>query len=144
MGLSKEAENWALYNFAGQDAKIKSVYRSLSMCIALFIKINRYKIKPETLDGLIQSAVLEFTQPVCLVCNGTGYIVTKEKQGECGKCKGRGRAQISKRERCLVIGINHKSYSDTHDTITKELIRLIGSWEEEIIRNVNQKMGDAA
>lgn len=147
VGLSKDANNWALYRFVGQDEKLKSVYRSLSMSISLFIKINRFKIKPHTLDGLIRAAVHEHTKPmtVCKACNGAKVIINAQKQVvECESCYGRGVKVISKRERCAVIGINHKSYSDTHDSVSKELLRIIGSWEQAIIKNVNEKMGDAA
>ncbi|WP_299262920.1 hypothetical protein [uncultured Psychrosphaera sp.] len=144
VGLSKDANNWALYRFAGHDEKLKSVYRSLSMNIVLFIKINRYKLQPETLDGLIKAAVLEYIQPVCGVCNGAGYTNELNNQGECIQCKGRGRKLFSKRFMCEVIGINHKSYSNSHDEVSKELIRIVGTWEQQIMSNIHSKMGEVA
>jgi hypothetical protein len=114
------------------------------MNIVLFIKVNRFKLKPETLDGLITAAVLEYVQPVCGVCDGAGYMNEPDNQGECTKCKGRGRKVISKRFRGEVIGINHKSYSNSHDEVSKELTRIVGTWEQQIMANIHSKMGDVA
>ena len=65
VGLPKDATDWALYRFAGHDEKITGIVKTLSMVLTLFVKINRIKIKPETLQGIVKTAVLEFTQPVC-------------------------------------------------------------------------------
>ena len=143
-GLSQPAYAWALYRFAGQEEKFKQITKNLTMILTLYIKVNRYKVKPETLDGLVRAAMLEFTMPVCGTCHGTGWVSGTKAQNECSDCMGRGRKSISTRERCNVIGISHKSYTNTHDLITKEIMRLISDWEQEIIKNVNKKLGEAA
>lgn len=136
-----DAVNWALYRFAGQEEKRSRVIRSLSMTIAMFVKIRRFKIKPETLNGIIEAAVFEFELPICGVCDGSGFM---SNSNVCKPCGGKGRDSISKRKRAQIIGIDHKSYSQNHDEVTKELMRMIATWEQQIIKNVNQKMEDAA
>ena len=144
VGLKQEPYHWALYRFAGHDDKEKQIIKALTMLVTLFIKIRRLKIKPDTLDGLVRAAMLEFTQPVCGVCDGSGWVQTNSGQKECEHCVGRGRKKISNRERCRVIGINHKNYTNSHDEVSKEIMRIISTWEQEIIKNVNEKMGEVA
>lgn len=150
VGLKQEPYNWALYRFCGHDEGISSkerqIIKVLTMLVTLFIKIRKFKIKPDTLDGLVRAAMLEFTQPVCGVCHGSGWSVTSagNSSKECETCKGHGRKKISGRERCRVIGIDHKSYTNSHDEVSKEIMRIISSWEQEIIKNVNDKMGEVA
>jgi hypothetical protein len=118
------------------------------MHITLFIKIKRYKVKTETLNGIVMSAVYEFVQPVCGECDGSGLapgqIATNLDAQICIKCHGRGRKPVSTRSRCKIIGIGHKSYTDSHDDITKELLRLIADWESDIFKNIRVKMGEVA
>ena len=144
VGLKKEPYEWALYRFAGHDEKERNIIRALTMLITLFVKIRRFKIKPDTLDGIVRAAMLEFTQPVCGLCSGSGWITANLGTQECPKCNGRGRKHISQRERCRVIGIDHKNYANSHDEVTKEIMRLISTWEQQIITNVNEKMKDSA
>lgn len=144
VGLPKEAYHWALYRFAGHDDKERTIIRTLTMTVTLLIKIKRFKIKPDTLDGIVRASILEFTQPVCNECSGSGWIINGLGQSECNHCKGRGRKSISNRERCKVIGINHKSYTNNHDEVSKELMNIISTWEQRIIKNVNEKMGEVA
>ena len=144
VGLKQDAYAWALYRFAGHDDKERSIVRTLTMTVTLLIKIKRFRIKPETLDGIVRAAILEFTQPVCNECGGSGWVINSLGQSECTHCKGRGRKAISNRERCKVIGINHKSYTNNHDEVSKELMRIIATWEQQIIKNVNEKMGEVA
>ncbi len=144
VGLKQEAYHWALYRFAGHEDKERNIIRALTMLVTLYIKIQRFKIKPDTLDGLVRAAMLEFTQPVCGVCDGSGWVTTNTGPQECSHCAGRGRKKVSGRERCRVIGINHKSYTNSHDEVTKEIMRIISTWEQEIIKNVYEKMGKVA
>jgi hypothetical protein len=142
VGLKQDAYHWALYRFAGHDDKERSIVRCLTMVITLFIKIKRFKIKPDTLDGIVRAAMLEFTQPVCGTCDGSGWSTDKLGLKECLSCNGHGRKGISGRERCRVIGIDHKSYTNSHDEVTKEIMRIISTWEQQIIKNVNDKMAE--
>lgn len=144
VGLKQDAYHWALYRFVGHEDKERAIIRCLTMTVTLFIKIKRYKIKPDTLDGIVRAAILEFTQPVCGVCHGSGWITDKLGPKECETCNGHGRKRISGRERCRVIGINHKNYTTSHDEVTKEIMRIISEWEQQIIKNVNEKMGEVA
>jgi hypothetical protein len=144
VGLPKEAYHWALFRFAGHDEKERNIIRTLTMTITLFIKIKRFKIKVDTLDGLVRAAMLEFTQPVCGVCSGSGWVVDISGPGKCKPCNGKGRKSVSNRERCKVIGINHKNYTNNHDEVTKEIMIIISKWEQQIINNVNDKMGEVA
>jgi len=141
-GLPADASDWAFYQFAGQRETLPRVVRNLTMFVTLFIKIRRYKIKPNTLEGLVRLSIVEFTQPVCGNCNGSGC--NELNHAECNNCCGAGRLLLSNRQRCSVIGINHKSYSNTHNDIVNELMRLISDWEQAIIKNVTDKMSDAA
>jgi len=143
-GLPKEATDWALFRFAGHDDKFNTIVRTLTMVVTLYIKINRFKIKPETLNGIVRSAILEFIQPVCNECSGTGWVIIKVDKEECSKCRGRGRKIISNRERCRVIGITSTSYCNNHDIVTKEILHIISRWEVIIIKNIREKMGDVA
>ena len=144
VGLPKEAYHWALYRFAGHEDKERTIIRTLTMSVTLLIKIKRFKIKPNTLDGIVRASMLEFTQPVCNECHGSGWVTNSNGPQECRDCKGRGRKAISNRERCKVIGINHKSYTNNHDEMSKELMRIISTWEQQIIKNVNEKMDEVA
>jgi len=143
-GLPREAYHWALFRFAGHDDKERSIVRALTMTVTLYIKIKRFKIKPETLDGLVRAAMLEFTQPVCGVCGGSGWVRNNLGPCECKPCNGKGRKSVSNRERCKVIGIGHKNYTSNHDEVTKEIMIIISKWEQQIIKNVNDKMGEVA
>ncbi|MEC4724279.1 zinc finger-like domain-containing protein [Shewanella sp. D64] len=139
-GLSQEASDWAWYRFAGQDDKLPKVVRALTMYVTLFIKIRHYKIKPDTLTGIINVSILEFTQPLCRTCSGEGSEpITKTV---CKPCCGTGRQGISRRQRCSVIGIDHKNYTKNHDEVSKEILRLLSAWEHDIFMNVRKKMGD--
>ena len=144
VGLKQEPYNWALYRFAGHDDKLRSVIRTLTMTITLFVKIKEFKIKHSTLDGIVRAAIFEFAQPICGVCHGSGVVASSagNTSQECGFCAGRGRKKISGRERCEIIGIDHKNYTNTHDEVTKQLILIMSTWEQQIIKNVNDKMGE--
>ncbi|MFT6586068.1 MAG: hypothetical protein ACJAUY_000649 [Cognaticolwellia sp.] len=144
VGLQQDAYSWALYRFAGHDEKERTIIRTLTMTVTLLIKIRRFKIKPDTLDGIVRAAILEFTQPVCGECHGSGWVTDHLGLKECPPCHGKGRKTISKRERCRVIGIKPNSYADSHDEISKELLNIISKWEQLIIKNVNDKMGEVA
>lgn len=144
VGLKQDEYHWALFRFAGHEEKERSIIRTLTMTVTMLIKIRRFKIKPDTLDGLVRAAILEFTQPVCGVCSGSGWVNDSSVNKECPKCKGKGRKSISNRERCRVIGINHKGYTNSHDEVTKEIMRIISTWEQQIIKNINDKMSDVA
>lgn len=144
VGLKQDPYRWALFRFAGHDEQERNIIRTLTMTVTMLIKIRRFKIKPDTLDGLVRAAILEFTQPVCGVCGGTGWKTDNVEPKECESCKGKGRKSISNRERCRVIGINHKGYTNSHDEVTKEIMRIISTWEQQIIKNVNDKMEDVA
>lgn len=147
-GLPQCQTNWAYFRYVGEETRLNRVVRSLTMHITLFIKIKRYKVKPETLNGIVMAAVYEFVQPVCGECDGSGLapgqIATNLDAQICIKCHGRGRKPVSTRSRCKIIGIGHKSYTDSHDDITKELLRLITGWESDIFKNIRVKMGDEA
>ncbi len=140
VGLSKEVSDWAFYRFAGHDEKINTITRTLVMLVTLYVKINKYKIKPETLMGIVKASILEFTMPVCRECSGSGWILQKGNQTECVTCNGQGRKIVSNRERCKVIGINKAAYTANHDTVTKEIMKIISGWEGKIIKNVTEKM----
>lgn len=150
VGLKKEPYHWALYRFCGHDSGISSkertIIRTLTMLVTLFIKVNKFKIKPDTLDGLVRVAMLEFTQPVCGVCHGSGWVAgaAGNANQECESCNGHGRKRMSGRKRCKVIGIDHKNYTNSHDEVSKEIMRIISTWEQKIIKNVNDKMGKVA
>lgn len=147
-GLPPCQTNWAYFRYVGQETKLKLVVRSLTMHITLFVKIKQYKVKPETLNGIVMAAIYEFVQPVCGECDGSGLApgqkATNLNADICVKCHGRGRKPISNRNRCKIIGIGHKSYTSSHDDITKELIRLITGWESDIFKNIREKMEDVA
>jgi len=147
-GLPSCQTNWAYFRYVGEETRLNRVIRSLTMHITLFIKIKRYKVKTETLNGIVMSAVYEFVQPVCGECDGSGLapgqIATNLDAQICIKCHGRGRKPVSTRSRCKIIGIGHKSYTDSHDDITKELLRLITCWESDIFKNIREKMGEVA
>jgi effector-binding domain-containing protein len=144
VGLNQQAYNWALFRFAGHDDKERAIVRVLTMTVTLLIKIKRFKIKPDTLDGIVRAAMLEFTQPVCVGCSGSGWSIDSSIPKECSDCNGRGKKAISNRERCKVIGISHRSYTNNHDEVSKELMNVISTWEQQIIKNVNEKMGEVA
>ena len=143
-GLNPDACRWALYRYVGHNDKIRQIIKVLTMTVTLFVKIERFKIKHDTLDGLVRAAILEFIQPVCGVCGGSGWATDKLEPKECEPCQGRGRKKISGRERCRVIGIDHKNYTNSHDEVSKEIMRIISTWEQQIIKNINEKMGDVA
>ncbi|WP_417623058.1 hypothetical protein [Parasphingorhabdus sp.] len=145
-GLPPCQTSWAYFRYVGEETRLKRVVRSLTMHATLFIKIRQYKIKPDTLNGLVMSAVYEHVQPVCGECDGSGLApgekATSINPEICTHCHGRGRKPISKRSRCQIIGINHKSYSCAHDEVTKELLRLISEWERDIFKNIHEKMAE--
>ena len=132
----------------GEETRLNRVVRSLTMHATLFVKIRQYKIKPDTLSGLVMAAVHEFVQPVCGECDGSGLApgqkATNLNAEICIKCHGRGRKPISNRSRCKIIGIGHKSYTSAHDEVSKELLRLIAGWESDIFKNIREKMGEVA
>jgi len=145
VGLSTDAGNWALYRFAGQEEKRHRIVRSLAMNITLFIKLRRYKIKQETLDGIINAAIFEFELPLCGVCDGSGIKINAEREfRDCSPCRGRGRKSLSMRKRATIIGIDHTSYTNNHDEVAKALMSIIATWEQQIIKNVNKKAEDVA
>jgi len=147
-GLPQCQTNWAYFRYVGEETRLNRVVRSLTMHATLFVKIRQYKIKPDTLSGLVMAAVHEFVQPVCGECDGSGLApgqkATNLEADICVKCHGRGRKPISNRSRCKIIGIGHKSYTSAHDEVTKELLRLIAEWERDIFKNIHVKMGDVA
>lgn len=147
-GLPSCPTNWAYFRYVGEETRLNRVVRSLTMHATLFVKIRQYKIKPDTLNGLVMAAVHEFVQPVCGECDGSGLApgqkATNLDAEICNHCHGRGRKPISNRSRCKIIGIGHKSYSSTHDEVTKELLRLISEWESDIFKNIREKMCEVA
>lgn len=147
-GLPQCQTNWAYFRYVGEEARLNRVVRSLTMHATLFVKIRQYKIKPDTLNGIVMSAIYEYVQPVCNECDGSGLApgqsATKPNPDICIKCQGRGRKPVSSRSRCKIIGIGHKSYTDNHDEVTKEMLRLISEWERDIFKNMHEKMGDVA
>ncbi|MBB1299194.1 hypothetical protein [Pseudoalteromonas sp. SR41-7] len=147
-GLPQCQTNWAYFRYVGEETRLNRVVRSLTMHITLFVKIKQYKVKPETLNGIVMAAIHEFVQPVCGECDGSGLVpgqkATNLNAEICIKCYGRGRKTVSTRSRCKIIGIGHKSYTDSHDDITKELLRLIACWESDIFKNIRVKMEDVA
>lgn len=147
-GLPSCPTNWAYFRYVGEETRLDRVVRSLTMHITLFVKIRQYKIKPDTLNGIVLASVYEFVQPVCGECDGSGLApgqkATNLDAAMCTKCHGTGRKPLSNRSRCKIIGIGHKSYSSTHDEVTKELLRLISEWESAIFKNIRLKMGDEA
>ncbi len=147
-GLPSCQTNWAYFRYVGEETRLNRVLRSLTMHITLFVKIRQYKIKQETLNGIVMAAVYEFVQPVCGECDGSGLVPGQKANNLnaeiCIKCHGRGRKTVSTRSRCKIIGIGHKSYTDSHDDITKELLRLIACWESDIFKNIRVKMEDVA
>lgn len=147
-GLPPCQTSWAYFRFVGEETRLKRVVRSLTMHATVFIKIREYKIKPETLNGLVMSAIYEYIQPVCAECDGSGLAPGQSSLNPnpniCTRCYGRGREAFSKRNRCKIIGIDHKSYSSRHDEVIKEIMRLISEWERDIFRNIFEKMVDVA
>lgn len=147
-GLAQCQTNWAYFRYVGEETRLNRVVRSLTMHATLFVKIRQYKIKPETLNGLVMSAIYEHVQPVCNDCEGSGLAPGQSPLSPnpdiCIKCHGRGRKEVSTRCKCKIIGIGHKSYTSTHDEVSKELIRLISQWESDIFKNIHAKMGDVA
>lgn len=142
-GLNNEASNWAFYRYVGHENKERNIIRCLTMAVTLFVKIERFKIKPNTLDGIVRAAILEFTQPVCGTCDGTGWSKDKLGLKECPSCNGHGRKIMSNRERCRVIGMDHKGYKEnSHDVVTKKVMNIISAWDQQIFKNVNEKMGE--
>ncbi|NRA60836.1 MAG: hypothetical protein HRU25_07965 [Psychrobium sp.] len=135
-GLKVDPTNWALYRYVGNQNKRASITRSLIMSLSLFIKINRFKVRPETLEGLINAAILEHERPVCRECHGSG--LTKLKR-VCQPCDGRGRIKISKLKRCRIIGVNKNAYSNSYEVINTEVLRIIANWELEIDENVKKR-----
>lgn len=147
-GLPQCQTNWAYFRYVGEETRLNKVVRSLTMHITLFVKIKRFKVKPETLNGIVMSAIYEYVQPVCNECDGSGLApgqkATNINADICIKCFGRGRKPVSNRSRCKIIGIDKKSYTSSHDEITKELLRLIAGWESDIFKNIREKMGEVA
>ncbi len=147
-GLPQCQTNWAYFRYVGEETRLNRVVRSLTMHITLFVKIKQYKVKPETLNGIVMAAIHEFVQPVCGECDGSGLVpgqkATNLNAEICIRCHGRGRKTVSTRSRCKIIGIGHKSYTDSHDDITKELLRLIACWESDIFKNIREKMCEVA
>lgn len=148
VGLPQCQTNWAYFRYVGEETRLNKVVRSLTMHITLFVKIKRFKVKPETLNGIVMSAIYEHVQPVCNECEGSGLApgqkATNLNAEICIKCHGRGRKPVSNRSRCKIIGIDKKSYTSSHDEITKELLRLIAGWESDIFKNIREKMGEVA
>jgi hypothetical protein len=143
-GLNNEAYHWALFRFAGHDEKEPSIIRALTRAITIFITTKRFKIKVGNFDGLVRTALMEFIQPVCGLCGGSGWVSDIHGPGECKPCNGKGRKPVSTRERCKIIGISHKSYTNSHDEVTKEVMIIISRWEQQIFKNINDKMGEVA
>ncbi|MBM7070891.1 hypothetical protein JQC92_02395 [Shewanella sp. 202IG2-18] len=142
-GLSPEITNWAFYRFGGHDEKLEKVVKALMAYANIFVKMNKSKIKLETIEGIVRMTVAEFTQPVCLTCEGTGCIKLKpEDEVICGTCYGNGRKLMSKRHKCKVVGIDHKSYTDKHDGLSRMISKLLGDWETKIFKNVYSMMED--
>lgn len=173
VGIPKAAEHWLWFSYVGHTGRYKSIYRELSMAITMFIKINRMKLTSKTLDGLIREAILVYTN-ICHFCHGSGSVfsnssvefrVSTQKLGEgknapkvnvryaaiiepekvkCLACNGAGHSKRSHRGRCKVIGIDHKSYSHSHETVSSELVKIIGTWEQQIHSNIRKKLSDVA
>lgn len=144
-GLPQVQTNWAYYRFVGDEKRLSQIVKALTMQITLFIKINRYRLKPETVNGLVMAAIYELIQPMCGECNGSGFInPNSQNPTECPVCHGHGRKMLSKRKRCKLIGIDHKSFTDRHDEVIKELMRIIFGWEIDIFNNIHEKMREAA
>lgn len=145
-GLSQEKTNWAYLVYVGEETRLKSVISAINVHAQSFVKRKQYRIKPETVNGLAKAAVYEFIQPVCGICDGSGLAPgqkpTNPNPEVCTKCHGRGRVTVSKRSKCQIIGIGHKSYTDNHDNTIKEIMRVIAEWENDIFANIHAKMGE--
>lgn len=143
-GLSDDASRWAYYNYVGIEKEERKIIRTLTMTVTLFVKIEKYRIKPDTLDGIVRAAMLEFTQPICGVCSGSGWINDKLRPKQCENCGGHGRKLMSQRQRCRIIGIDTKSYLNSHDDVAKKTMQLIAEWEQQIFKNIREKIGEVA
>ena len=140
-GLSKECTDWALFNFADHQNKRSAVIRALSIYLSMYISINQYKLKPGTLNGLITVALAQVSEPICNKCVGTGWTIVENQQTQCKNCNGKGRKQLSTRSRSKIIGIHHSSYKNAHDDVINEVLRIIGTWNSKIFKNINKKLG---
>ncbi len=133
-GLKGPALDWAYYRYCGHEARLLPVLRHIQCCIDMYCGINRIRIKRETRAGIIQVAMMDMTATVCTSCGGAGYhtrVIPKCAPGistenhECTSCRGTGRNRLSGREMAIECGIDHKSWTKTHDALLFEATRLL-------------------
>lgn len=144
-GLKGPALDWAYYRYCGQEMKLLPVLRYLQSSLDLYCGINRIRIKRETRAGIVKVALMDMTSPICQECQGRGYHEklhhSQEVQkviGEnhiCESCSGSGRIRLSGRAIASACGIDHKSWSNNHNSLLSEATRLLVGIDGDVIRN---------
>lgn len=149
-GLKGPALDWAYYRYCGHESRLLPVLRHIQFCIDIYCGVNKIRIKRETRAGIVKVAMMDITATICQSCGGNGYhersVITCDgntiEKSECPSCKGRGRDRLSGREIAVVCGIDHKSWTKTHDALLYESTRQLVALEHEVYWHAHENHDD--
>lgn len=154
-GLKGPALDWAYYRYCGHDSRLLPVLRHIQLCIDMYCGVNKIRIKRETRAGIVKVAMMDITATICQSCGGNGYherqVITHDANNlndlstekyECPSCRGTGRNRLSGREMALLCGIDHKSWTNTHDVLLYESTRLLVALDIEVYSNAHMNHHD--
>lgn len=115
--------------------------------------------KEDYCEGLAQLCVFELVYPMrCSDCVGRGMVwqqqpvrhaggklrEVKSSWVECGGCKGSGQAKLTVRSKAAVAGIGKSQFADAWQGRADEVMKLLWSLEEKVLRHLYRQFADEA
>ena len=122
-------------------------------------RCDRNGWKKDYCEGLAQLCVFELVHPMrCSHCVGRGSVwqqkPVKRASGklkavesswvECDRCKGSGQAKLTVRSKAAVAGIGKSQFADAWQERSDDVMKLLWSLEEKVLRHLYHQFADEA
>jgi len=142
-GVPASSADWIYFQYMNDRSLEDRVTKHLFTDADEYVKTSGYRLRKETVYGLVKVAISEARSPVCPVCNGNAYKeLVKAHDMKCPHCHGTGKNQLTIRAICRTANIDNKAYSRNHQDVLNHICSTIGDIERSVANHVAMQLSE--
>lgn len=141
-GIPSLAADWIYFHYMNDRSIESRVIGNLYLDSAAFAKSEGFRMKADTVYGLVKAIIFEVSQPACPTCHGVGIDYFDHAGQPCKSCAGTGRRRLSVSEVSRQAMISKQSFTDNHRSVMNYIASVIGEMERLVSAHVSRHLAD--